>query len=447
MCRQLQQTDTLLLYARNQQVGTLVQDFMADTGRDRVVEAVRLRAHVGGSDIRIHERREYDGAGVLVSATQSISGQAGTNRWELVVDSAGRKHIRAVIAGQVTQRPAPVAYTGRADVICAVYRGMRDGTMRAGDAWLDTTLDMMSGRLVVSTIECKAAPGDNGRSTWELAVTENVSERTERWVLDTCGRTLLRSVPPLFVGRRAGYRGETRDSTLMDMPDTPLTELFRAPQTRAARQGERIALRLSENAVLHGSVQALYERRDSLWVLASDVGHCPPDQDRRTISPADSMLLGATPILQVDHPRIRHVADSVAGDTEAPCALIRTLSSFVDRRIENRTTATYSSALETLQAGFGDCGEHAVLLTALLRARGVPARQFLGLVYMPGRKAYLGHAWVGVKLGDTWVFADPSHGRFPAVGRLVPLLIDDRGTEAIEVLRLIDRVAVEYVSG
>ena len=33
----------------------------------------------------------------------------------------------------------------------------------------------------------------------------------------------------------------------------------------------------------------------------------------------------------------------------------------------------------------GDCSEHAVLLTALLRARGIPARVSHGLVYLEQR--------------------------------------------------------------
>lgn len=445
-CAGLRQIDTLFLYAGEQRAGTLVQRIVADSVHGRVVDEVHLDAQIGGGgSLRIDEQREYDAAGVLVGAVQSITSQAGTNRWELVVDSSGARRIRAVIGGQVTERSAPASHTGRTDAICAMYAGIRNRTMRTGDSWMDTALDLMSGRLVISKVECRSAAVDRGRDTWELAITENLTGRTERWVLDTLGQTLLRSIPPLFVGRRSGYGGADADTSRGDIPDTPLTELFRAPQSRAARGDERIALEFADSVVLHESVRGLYERRDSLWVLKAGIGRCPQGRKGRNQLSADTTLLEPTPILQSGHPRIRHVADSVAGDTEEPCSLIRVLSLFVDRRIENRATATYSSALETLQSGFGDCGEHAVLLAALLRAKRVPARQFLGLVYMPDRKAYLGHAWVGVKLGEEWVFADPAQGRFPAVGRLVPLLIDDSGTEAIEVLRLIGRVTVEYV--
>ncbi|MBD3241263.1 MAG: hypothetical protein GF331_11805 [Chitinivibrionales bacterium] len=196
---------------------------------------------------------------------------------------------------------------------------------------------------------------------------------------------------------------------------------------------------------MHESVKDLYEQRDTLWVLSRAAERCSPDGVREALAHADSALRKATPTLQADHPRIRQVADSIAGETREPCALMRTLTAFVHRFVAYRRMPSYSSALETLEAGFGDCSEYAVLLAALLRARNVPARVFQGFVYAPSRRAYLGHAWVGVQLDGQWLFADPSHGRFPAADGLVPLLIDDDGTEMREMLRLIDKVTVEYV--
>ncbi|MBD3239501.1 MAG: hypothetical protein GF331_02875, partial [Chitinivibrionales bacterium] len=258
MCKGLEQADTLLLYARDEKVGTFAQHLSVDRERGGMVESAELQAQVAGAPVRISEHREYDEAGGLVSATQSIATQAGTNRWELVTDSAGSARIRAVIGGQTTERDVPAQYTERADVLCSVYRGIRDGTVRAGDSWRDTSIELMSGRLVTTTIACVAAPADRGRDTWEFSVTEDQSGHVERWVVDTRGRTLLRSMPPLFVARRAGYEGGSEGTTPVDFPDVPLTELFRASKSRAARENERIALRLADGVGLHESVKGLY---------------------------------------------------------------------------------------------------------------------------------------------------------------------------------------------
>ena len=58
----------------------------------------------------------------------------------------------------------------------------------------------------------------------------------------------------------------------------------------------------------------------------------------------------------------------------------------------------------------GDCTEHALLATALLRASGIPARRIDGLVYMKagdGLPALYWHEWVEAYVGE-WVEMDPT---------------------------------------
>jgi transglutaminase-like putative cysteine protease len=68
-------------------------------------------------------------------------------------------------------------------------------------------------------------------------------------------------------------------------------------------------------------------------------------------------------------------------------------------------------AISTLENRVGDCNEHAVLLAALARAAGIPARIEAGLVYLKGRFYY--HAWDLIYLGK-WVTADAVFGQLPA---------------------------------
>jgi transglutaminase-like putative cysteine protease len=113
--------------------------------------------------------------------------------------------------------------------------------------------------------------------------------------------------------------------------------------------------------------------------------------------------------------------------------------------VQKRNDATLSNALETLNAGYGDCGEHAALLAALLRAAGIPSRVALGLLYIDSKKAYFYHAQVTAFVGGGWLFADPTWDVFPASGRFVPLIIDDTGTDAMLIARLIGRIRIEYM--
>ncbi|MGD9233117.1 MAG: transglutaminase-like domain-containing protein, partial [Desulfobacterales bacterium] len=68
-------------------------------------------------------------------------------------------------------------------------------------------------------------------------------------------------------------------------------------------------------------------------------------------------------------------------------------------------------ALATLMNKVGDCNEHAVLLTALSRAAGIPARIEAGLVYLNGKFYY--HAWNSLYIGR-WITVDSTLGQLPA---------------------------------
>src|SRR5207253_1751979 len=84
-----------------------------------------------------------------------------------------------------------------------------------------------------------------------------------------------------------------------------------------------------------------------------------------------------------------------------------------------REPSPVPSAREVLRVLRGDCNEHAVLLTALARAAGIPARMVAGAVYLDG--AFLYHAWSELWLGR-WVSADAVFEQMPADATHVKLL-------------------------
>ena len=73
----------------------------------------------------------------------------------------------------------------------------------------------------------------------------------------------------------------------------------------------------------------------------------------------------------------------------------------------------YAPATATLESRAGDCTEHSVLLSALLRSVGIPTRLVDGVVVDGGRAGY--HEWVEVQIDqEGFVPADPTFGEFPA---------------------------------
>jgi transglutaminase-like putative cysteine protease len=111
-----------------------------------------------------------------------------------------------------------------------------------------------------------------------------------------------------------------------------------------------------------------------------------------------------------DEEEIINKARQIAGNERRPLVVCRKLLNWVYHHIEKRPVASIPSAVEVLRTGMGDCNEHATLLTALLRAMGIPARMSSGLVYTRGKFFY--HAWTEAYVGS-WVTLDATMNQIP----------------------------------
>jgi transglutaminase-like putative cysteine protease len=124
--------------------------------------------------------------------------------------------------------------------------------------------------------------------------------------------------------------------------------------------------------------------------------------------------LAATPQANADAPEIRRLAREVVGDARGAYEAARRLSDYVYRTLEKAYGASHDRASDVLAAGKGDCTEHAVLLVALARSAGIPARSVHGLVYAQyedGHHALYWHAWAEVRSAGEWIAMDPTFGQ------------------------------------
>ncbi|MDH3197002.1 MAG: transglutaminase domain-containing protein [Candidatus Krumholzibacteria bacterium] len=118
---------------------------------------------------------------------------------------------------------------------------------------------------------------------------------------------------------------------------------------------------------------------------------------RRRLADAErAAYLEPGPYIQSSHPRVRVIADSLRAATGAEgWELGRVIAAWVGGYIHEKGFGQgFASALEVLSTRSGDCTEHAVLLTAVLRAAGLPARPAVGLAYTEG--SLVGHMWTEV---------------------------------------------------
>ncbi|MGA2253430.1 MAG: transglutaminase family protein [Thermoguttaceae bacterium] len=128
----------------------------------------------------------------------------------------------------------------------------------------------------------------------------------------------------------------------------------------------------------------------------ADKSDLPTDADRKPNN-----------FIQSDDPLIVDQAKEAAGDETDAWKVVVTLEAFVNRAV---TTKDFSQALatasEVAQNREGDCKGHAVYLAALARARKIPARVAIGLVYMPRSHSFGYHMWTEVYVTGRWIGLD-----------------------------------------
>lgn len=102
---------------------------------------------------------------------------------------------------------------------------------------------------------------------------------------------------------------------------------------------------------------------------------------------------------------VRAELEAQAGKAPDMAALTRFVEGFIQKKNLSRGLDV-ASVVATRREG--DCTEHAVLLTALARARGVPARVVTGVVLLSGEDGAhaFGHAWVEYAHKGRWERAD-----------------------------------------
>lgn len=123
-------------------------------------------------------------------------------------------------------------------------------------------------------------------------------------------------------------------------------------------------------------------------------------------------FLSATTFIEADHPDIRAKAAEILDGENNSWRAAKKLCKWVYKSInEKNLSGGFSSSLKTLESRSGDCTEHTVLLIAMARSVGIPARICSGLVF--SGDAFYYHFWPEVYVG-TWVQMDPTLGQIIA---------------------------------
>jgi len=121
--------------------------------------------------------------------------------------------------------------------------------------------------------------------------------------------------------------------------------------------------------------------------------------------PELSKYLASTALTRLDDPEIKKTARKATAGAPDAWTAARRLRRWVSEEIEGSMGMGFASASQTLKNREGDCSEQSVLLAALARSAGIPARCVMGLVYQDG--SFFRHMWTEVWVGR-WQPLDPA---------------------------------------
>ncbi|MCP4592971.1 MAG: transglutaminase family protein [bacterium] len=156
-----------------------------------------------------------------------------------------------------------------------------------------------------------------------------------------------------------------------------------------------------------------------------------------------------------DDPAVRKMADEAAGGVKAPYAVADRLRRYVGDKIADKNlNIGFASASEVCRNLSGDCSEHAVLLAALARAKGIPSRVACGLVYVPwfkgADKVFGFHMWTQVFINGQWVDMDAAQNETDCNPTHIALAVDSLqssglGDMAFAIFPVMARLHIEVL--
>jgi hypothetical protein len=196
----------------------------------------------------------------------------------------------------------------------------------------------------------------------------------------------------------------------------------------------------TKDVYLHGGRQTLKD--GVLTVNLESLSDLPATLNRENMKMLEKIFLAPSPFIQSDHEKIQNLANEIIGNhSQTILTSANKLMQWVHQNIQKRPVLSLPDALSTLENGIGDCNEHAVLLAALARAAGIPARVEAGLVYLNGRFYY--HAWNLLYLGR-WITADALFGQLPA--DVTHIRFTTGAQQQLDLMGIIGRVKLKAIA-
>ena len=146
-----------------------------------------------------------------------------------------------------------------------------------------------------------------------------------------------------------------------------------------------------------------------------------PGQTGPMQTPPAAECSASSMMIKSDDAEIAKLASVLAGAETDSAALALKLTEGVFKSIRKKNFSRgFDTAQDVARSLEGDCTEHAVLLTALLRNRGIPARIASGVIATetPQGSVFAYHMWSEAWLEDRWLPLDGTLGTVAGCGHI-----------------------------
>ncbi len=284
----------------------------------------------------------------------------------------------------------------------------------------------------IELIELRAIDGTVVSSEAELGIGPMRLQLVDR---ERALRALERPAPELLV------------SLVVSVPGMP----SRSDRTRRASYRVRVD-GLKDFTLPNAGAQRVDRELDGALRVEVDASRGSPASGSEIEDPA---YLASSDLIDFKDPEVVRFGERVlrgisADRLERVAALRQAVARHMNRK--NFGTA-FASASDAVRSRQGDCTEHAVLLAAVLRADGIPARVATGLVHAPipgsSQAGFAWHMWVQALVEGSWLDLDPTRPLdFDGGHLLVSTSALERGgaqEELSEILPLLGRLEIELL--
>jgi hypothetical protein len=232
----------------------------------------------------------------------------------------------------------------------------------------------------------------------------------------------LKTVTPFLLGQQLLTYTVSRDEALKEIAGTELDlaveTLVKVTPIKEAHRSKKIVYRVKlrdddpAKFLPVGPTQQV-KRIDSETVELTVTAAKPPQRAEPAKGPPPAEEFRTpTRFLQSDDPAVVKLARSAASNEKDPWKVAVALERVVNQKLTKKNFSTaLASAAEVARSLEGDCTEHACLLAAMARARGIPSRVAVGLVYVNSLSSFGGHMWTEVYLDGRWIPLDATLAR------------------------------------